>query len=116
MYSKITREQLAEKVLAGTAVLVEALPEKYYADWHLPGASHLPHDRVEVLAARILPEKEAHIVVYCANVQCRNSDAAAHALTRLGYRNVSVYAGGKADWLAAGLPVERGAAELAEKA
>lgn len=114
MIAKITRPQLAEEVLAGRAVLVEALPEKYYADWHLPGARHLPHDQVDALAPRMLPEKDTEIVVYCANAQCRNSHIAAHALTKLGYRNVSVYAEGKKDWIEAGLPVVRGAQRAVE--
>lgn len=109
MFSKTTRQQLAEKVLAGKAVLVEALPEKYYTDSHLPGARHLPHDQIEALAPQRLPEKDADIVVYCASVTCQNSHIAAHVLTKLGYRNVSVYAEGKQDWIEAGLPVERGA-------
>jgi rhodanese-related sulfurtransferase len=108
MIRKITRQQLAEKVLAGRIVLVEALPEKYFIDSHLPGARHLPHDQVAALAAGVLPDPDAEIVVYCASAQCQNSHAAAHALMTLGYPNISVYAEGKKDWLEAGLPVERG--------
>jgi rhodanese-related sulfurtransferase len=114
MIAKITRPHLAEKVLAGRAVLVEALPEKYFADWHLPGARHMPHDQVDALAPRVLPEKDAEIVVYCANAQCQNSHIAAHTLMKLGYRNVSVYAEGKKDWIEAELPVERGAQRVVE--
>jgi len=110
MLNRLTRPEVAEKVLAGRAVLVEALPQKYYADFHLPGARHLPHDQVIALAPTVLPQKDAEIVVYCANVQCQNSHIAAHALTKLGYRHVAVYAEGKQDWIEAGLPVERGQA------
>src|SRR5712691_1709468 len=102
----IDREELRRK-LAGTSrpVLVEALPEKYYRDWHLPGARHLPHDEVEALAPDVLPDKSAEIVVYCASNTCQNSHIAARLLERLGYGNVSVYPGGKQDWSEAGLPV-----------
>lgn len=89
-------------------VLVEALPEKYYADWHLPGARHLPHDAVGALAGTVLPDKDAAIVVYCASRSCRNSHIAAQQLESMGYRNVAVYGGGKQEWSDAGLPVERG--------
>ena len=108
MSNRITRQQLAEKVLAGRVVLVEALPERYYVDRHLPGALHLPHDQVAALAPSLLKDKDAEIVVYCANVNCQNSHQAAHALTKLGYRNVAVYAEGKQDWIGAGLPLEKG--------
>lgn len=116
MNSRLTRQQLAEKILSGRSTVVEALPEKYFVDAHLPGARHLPHDQVELLAPTTLPDKNADIVVYCANMQCQNSHIAAHALTRLGYRNVAVYAEGKKDWVEAGLPVERGPSQLARAA
>jgi rhodanese-related sulfurtransferase len=103
----ISREELRAKLSsASRPVLVEALPEKYYVAKHLPDALHLPHDQVDALAAGVLPEKAAEIVVYCANRQCQNSHMAAHRLSVLGYTNVSVYAGGKQDWEEAGLPFD----------
>jgi rhodanese-related sulfurtransferase len=108
MNVKITRLQLAEKILTGRIVLVEALPEKYYVDRHLPGALHLPHDQVAALAPMVLKDRDAEIVVYCANVNCQNSHIAARALSGLGYSNVAVYAEGKQDWIEAGLPVQSG--------
>lgn len=93
--------------------LVEALPEKYYRDGHLPGAKHLPHDQVRELAPGVLPDKSAEIVVYCASPTCQNSHIAAKVLERLGYTHVAVYAGGKQDWQEAGLALERAAAQAA---
>jgi len=111
MPKTIDRDELRRK-LAGTnpPVLAEALPEMYFRDWHLPGARHLPHDEVERLAAGVLPDKSAEIVVYCASRSCQNSHIAAVKLAQLGYENVAVYAGGKQDWSEAGLAVERGEA------
>jgi len=108
---QIERDTLARK-LAGAArpVLVEALPEKYFRDWHLPGARHLPHNEVARLAPTVLPDKAAEIVVYCASRSCQNSHVAAAKLAQMGYGNVAVYAGGKQEWSEAGLPVERGEA------
>jgi len=111
MIHQIDRDTLARK-LAGAArpVLVEALPEKYFSDWHLPGARHLPHDEVARLAATVLPDKAAEIVVYCASRSCQNSHVAAAKLAQMGYENVAVYAGGKQEWSEAGLPVDKGEA------
>ncbi|HEU4613896.1 MAG TPA: rhodanese-like domain-containing protein, partial [Kofleriaceae bacterium] len=64
-------------------------------------------DRVRELAAVAAPRKSDPIVVYCASATCKNSHEAALALSELGYANVRVYAEGKADWEAAGLPLER---------
>lgn len=107
MSKVITRDELVERINgAPELILVEALPEKYYRDWHLPRARHLPHDEVRRLAATVLPDKSAEIVVYCASETCQNSHIAANQLIGMGYKNVSVYAGGKRDWSEATLPVE----------
>jgi len=85
-------------------VLVEALPAKYFNAAHLPGAVQINHDEVAAKAPALLKDKDARIVVYCANAACRNSTKAADALEALGYTNVHEYVEGKADWQAAGLP------------
>ena len=107
MNRTITREELQRKLFSALPpTLVEALPEKYYADKRLPGALNLPHDRVDALAPTLLPDRNAEIVVYCANRQCQNSHIAAHRLSMLGYTDIAVYPGGKQDWDEAGLPFE----------
>jgi len=74
----------------------------------LPGAINLPPSAVDpsVLARRI-PDRNAEIVVYCANPDCEDSVATAHRLQALGYTNVHHYPGGKNEWREAGLPLER---------
>src|SRR6478752_6217506 len=100
----ITRDELKSALADGAPMtLLEALPEKYYRHGHLPGARLFPHDQAGELAEKLLAEKEARIVIYCASASCLNSHQAARALTDLGYTNVQVYVEGKADWQAAGL-------------
>ena len=74
---------------------------------HLPNAINLPRQRVEALAPVLLPQLDAEIVVYCGSWLCRSSDRAAAELRALGYVNVRVYRGGRADWWRAGLPLRR---------
>ena len=108
MVKTITLAQLRGRLeSANPPALLEALPERYFADKHLPGAVHFPHDQVDRLAAKVVQDKSAEIVVYCASATCRNSHIAAQRLVQLGYVNVSVYAGGKQEWEEAGLPFER---------
>ena len=105
----ITHDEIKTLLDEGAAMtLVEALPEKYWKHSHLPGALNIPHDRTAELAPSMLPDKDALIVVYCANEACKNSTIAAEELASLGYRNVREYIGGKQDWVEAGLPVEKG--------
>jgi rhodanese-related sulfurtransferase len=114
MVQVITREALKAKLDSNDGPsIVEALPEKYFHHSHLPGAINLPHDAVDALAPVLLPDKNAEIVVYCASAACKNSGIAAEALVALGYRNVSIYEAGKADWIEAGSPIEGSAARHA---
>jgi rhodanese-related sulfurtransferase len=107
MISTISREELREKQLASEPfVLVEALDEPYFAQGHLPGAINMPLGRLEEVARRHLPETSVPIVVYCASSTCKNSEVAARKLESLGYANVRVFAGGKAGWKDAGMPLE----------
>jgi len=99
MIKAVDRNGLQARLQDNPAVvLLEALPEKYFNDWHLPGARHFPHDQARALAASVVPDKSAEIVVYCASRTCQNSHIAAKTLESLGYSNVAVYAGGKEDW------------------
>ena len=114
MTHTIERNEIKRLLDEGHPVtIVEALPEKYWKHSHLPGALNLPHDRVRELAPSLLPDKDALIVVYCANEPCRNSAIASAELEAMGYRNVREYVGGKQDWVDAGLPVEKGVKALA---
>ena len=107
MHQTISREALVASLQSvNPPVVLEALPEKYYREQHLPGALHMPHDAVDALAPDLIPSRSAPVVVYCASATCQDSHIAARRLTQLGYENVRVYAGGKQDWEAAGLPFD----------
>ena len=47
--------------------LVETLAPERFREAHLPGALNIPPEKVEDLAAKVLPNKNAEIVTYCAN-------------------------------------------------
>jgi len=98
----IAREELHERL--DELTIVEALPAAAFRRRHLPNAVNLPKSRVEALAAVLLPDLDAEIVVYCGSWVCRSSDRVAEKLLALGYTRVRVYRGGKADWRRAGLP------------
>jgi rhodanese-related sulfurtransferase len=107
MVAKIDRAALKAKLdRKEPIVIVEALPPRHFADAHLPGALNIPHDQVDALAPRLLPHKDAEIVVYCANTPCRNSTIAAERLVQLGYTRVRDYKEGKEDWANAGFALE----------
>lgn len=109
MTTTIERHELKAGLDAGTITAIDALPESYYSQQHIPGALNLIAEDVEHQAGRLLPDKAAAIVTYCSNPACQNSTQVAQKLEQLGYRNIRKYAGGIQDWVEAGLPTEPGA-------
>ena len=85
-------------------VIVDALPPMSFAHSHLPGAINMPPERVD---PRRIPDRDAEIVVYCANPECESSIDTGRQLLALGFTNVRHYPGGKDEWRALGLPLER---------
>jgi rhodanese-related sulfurtransferase len=68
MVATISRDELKGKIDRGEKfTLVETLPEYMYGQGHLPGAVNLPPSHVRDMAARVLADKNAEIVVYCAS-------------------------------------------------
>ena len=107
MATTITRDELRQLLDGGVELsLVDASPESYYAQEHLPGAVNLVESDVAALAATLLPDRDGLVVTYCSNEACSNSKAVARRLEALGYRDVRTYPGGIQDWVAAGLPTE----------
>lgn len=85
--------------------LVEVLAKEEYEKEHLPFAVSIPVNELETLSPRLLPDKNARIVVYCSSFICTASTGAARKLQSLGYRDILDYKGGKEDWRTAGLPL-----------
>ena len=73
-----------------------------YRTKHIPGSLHF--ETVEEAVTAL--DREDEIVVYCADVHCVASIYAYRLLEREGFRRVRRYAGGVADWEAAGYPLE----------
>lgn len=89
----------------GAVALVEALGSPYYRAGHIPGAVNIPPHLVRELAPRLLPDKDAPVVVYGAHPGCANARIVLRQLALLGYTDLSRYPGGKQAWAEAGLPL-----------
>ena len=104
---EISRPALSEALLSRLPPIVfEALDKKYYDDGHIPTARMLPAAEIDRFPS-IVADRDQAIVLYCASATCQNSHKAADYLAKQGYRNVAVYPGGKADWIEAGLRLEK---------
>lgn len=61
----ITRADLVRALAAGRVTLVDVLSPESFAARHIPGAVNLPVADLVQLAATVLPNLRAPIVVYC---------------------------------------------------
>jgi len=116
MITTIDRADLEAGIEAGTLTVVDALPESYYAQQHLPQALNLTAEEVQDRAAELLPDKNAAIVTYCSNPACQNSTEVAVKLQQLGYTDVRKYAEGIQDWTEASLATQAGLPSVRESA
>jgi rhodanese-related sulfurtransferase len=104
----ISRDEVQQKIdNGGDVALIETLPAESFEDFHLPGAVNVPLDeQFEEHIQQEVPDKNQEVVVYCASSDCDASVKAARKLQSMGYKQIYDYEAGKADWKAAGLPVE----------
>jgi rhodanese-related sulfurtransferase len=64
----ISREELKSKLNRREKfTLLETLARAGYDHAHIPTAKNLPPDEVKTLAPTLVPDKNAEIIVYCAN-------------------------------------------------
>ena len=85
--------------------LVDTREESEWRNGHLPGAIHLGKGIIERDVERVIPDKEAKIVLYCGGGF--RSALAADNLQKMGYTNVVSMDGGWREWVAAGYPTAR---------
>lgn len=99
---------LAALVKAKTAVtILDARSGKYDDGRRLPGATQLSPSADAEAIAKVVPDKNALVVTYCAGVTCPASEMLAKRLHELGYSNVIEYPEGIAGWEESGNEVEK---------
>lgn len=83
--------------LGNGTVLIDVRENEEFSVAHLPGARHVPRAYLESRIEGVVPDRNAHIVLYCASGN--RSAYAARTLTEdLGYTDVSSMTGGITLW------------------
>lgn len=87
IYQTISAED-AKKALDTdpTIILLDVRTPQEYQDGHIPKALLLPDYQLNEEAAKLLPDKDRKIFVYCRSG--RRSKLAAQQMIEMGYRNV----------------------------
>jgi molybdopterin/thiamine biosynthesis adenylyltransferase/rhodanese-related sulfurtransferase len=93
---EVDPSEVRELIGEGVAI-VDVRETEEFAAGHLPGAKHVPRSYLETRIEGVVPDRDAHIVLYC---QSGNRSAyGARTLTEdLGYTNVSSMTGGITLW------------------
>ncbi|MEW5772218.1 MAG: rhodanese-like domain-containing protein [Thermodesulfobacteriota bacterium] len=94
------------------AVFLDARYPGDYAAGHIPGARSVPPDMFADQVEALLADgpKDRPLVAYCHDPVCPLARELAENLMMLGYSGVKVFAGGLAEWAAAGNPEVEGEA------
>lgn len=97
----LTTEQLERAMRDNERfTLINVLDMDEFNKNHIPGSINIPLSQEGFLDAveHEVNDKDAHIIVYCANEDCPASTKAAEKLDQAGYTNVYDYEGGMVAW------------------
>lgn len=97
-YQKITPQQAKARMAEPGVIVLDVRMQQEYDAGHITNAVLLPLPLIEAgdaAVAKVLPDKDAEILVYCRSG--RRSAIAANALINMGYTNVLDF-GGINDW------------------
>lgn len=102
--------QVRAAISAGAALLVDAREAGRFRAGRIAGAVSLPlaTARERLMAAPVADDPDRPMIVYCGGLDCEDALELALLLRRFGYRQVSLFAGGWAEWRAAGGATEAG--------
>ena len=106
--SLIDREELIGELERDSITLLDAQAPGWFERERLLSARRALPEDLDRLETALPHGRETEIAVYCWDKDCGSSTFIAEQLIERGYTRVRRYPGGKRDWLAAGLPVERG--------
>jgi rhodanese-related sulfurtransferase len=109
----LSRDDLARRLVAGDAILLDVRPALEYQQGHIAGARSIPVDQLDLRLLDLNPAQE--VVAYCRGPYCVFADEAVALLRARGF-TARRYAEGYPDWAAAGLPIECEPVEGAETA
>ncbi len=103
--TSISAQDLKEAMASDTPpIVINVLGRDAHRAKHIPGSINVPLDDIGT-AEDVLPSKDEHVVVYCANADCDASPKAARKLEAMGYTHVSDFEAGYAGWRNAGFPL-----------
>jgi len=94
-YIKLTPEEANEMMETEDVIIIDVRTEEEFRQGHIERAILIPDYDLDKLAAEMLPDKNATILLYCRSGN--RSERASHLLIGMGYQNIYDF-GGIIDW------------------
>jgi rhodanese-related sulfurtransferase len=88
----------------GSARLIDVREDSEWEEAHAKGADHLGKGIIERDIEKLVPDKDAELILYCGGGY--RATLAADSLQKMGYTNVASMAGGWRAWVEAKAPIE----------
>lgn len=101
---EVSVQETIKAVNGGSARLVDVREDNEWQAGHARGAEHLGKGIIERDIEKLVPDKDAELILYCGGGY--RAALAADSLQKMGYTNVASMAGGWRAWLEANAPIE----------
>jgi len=101
---EVSVAETLEAVNGGNARLIDVREDNEFEAAHARGADHLSKGIIERDIERVVPDKDAELILYCGGGY--RAALAADSLQKMGYTNVASMAGGWRAWLEANAPTD----------
>jgi rhodanese-related sulfurtransferase len=101
---EVTVDEALKAVNGGDARLIDVREDNEWDEAHARGADHLSRGIIERDIEKMVPDKDAALILYCGGGY--RAALAADSLQKMGYTNVSSVAGGWRAWLESNAPTE----------
>lgn len=101
---EVTVDQALAAVNGGDARLIDVREDNEWNAGHARGADHLSKGIIERDIEKMVPDKDAALILYCGGGY--RAALAADSLQKMGYTNVTSVSGGWRAWVEANAPTE----------
>jgi rhodanese-related sulfurtransferase len=101
---EVSVAETLEAVNGGNARLIDVREDNEWEAAHARGADHLGKGIIERDIEKLVPDKDAELILYCGGGY--RAALAADSLQKMGYTNVASMAGGWRAWLEANAPID----------
>ena len=101
---EVTVAETLQAVNGGSARLIDVREDSEWEAGHANGADHLGKGIIERDIEKLVPDKDAELILYCGGGY--RAALAADSLQKMGYTNVASMAGGWRAWIAAQGPID----------